>query len=103
MALTYKESADLMRNVIFVGRVKVACITYARYIMDEGASTPAHSTRIRWAQQTLISPDGSAGTVTPTVVMDAAVQAATIDTDGDSAIDDPGLQSATENAVNKML
>jgi hypothetical protein len=101
--LTYEESAELMKNMIFVGRVKVACLTYARYIMDEGANTPAHSTRIRWAQQTLNMPDATAGQVTPTVVMDSAVQAAAIDTDGDSTIDDAGLQSATENAVNKIL
>lgn len=101
--LTYEESATLMTNAIFQGRVKVACLTYARYITDEGANTPAHSTRIRWAQQTLMMPDAAAGQVSPTVVMDAAVQAAAIDADGDSTIDDPGLQSATENAVNKIL
>jgi hypothetical protein len=101
--LTYEESSTLMRNLTFQGRVKVACLTYARYIMDEGANTPAHSTRIRWAQQTLNMPDAAAGQVTPTVVMDSAVQAAAIDTDGDSTIDDAGLQSATENAVNKIL
>jgi hypothetical protein len=101
--LTYKESSTLMTNLIFQGRVKVACLTYARYIMDEGANTPAHSTRIRWAQQTLQMPDAAAGAVSPTVVMDSAVPAAAIDTDGDSTIDDPGLQSATENSVNKML
>jgi hypothetical protein len=101
--LTYEESSTLMKNPAFQGRVKVACLTYARYIMDEGANTPAHSTRIRWAQQTLNMPEAAAGQVTPTTVMDSAVQAAAIDTDGDSTIDDAGLQSATENSVNKML
>ena len=103
MALTYEQSAELMNNTIFRGRVKVACLTYARYITDEAANTPAHSTRIKWAQQTMTMPDASAAAVAPTVVMDAAVQAAEIDTGGDSTIDDAGLQSATENAINKML
>jgi hypothetical protein len=97
MALTYEQSSDLMGDETFRGRVKVACLHYATYIMDEPASTPAHSTRIKWAQQTLVMPDASAATVTPTVVMDDAVQQ-----DG-SAITDAALQSATENAINKML
>ena len=103
MALTYEQSAELMANTIFRGRVKVACLKFADYIWGEAASTPGHSTRIKWAQQTFQMPDASAAQVTPTVVMDAAVQAADIDTDGDSTIDDAGLQSATENAINKML
>jgi len=103
MALTYEQSSDLMNNPAFRGRVKVACLKYATYINDEPANTPAHSTRIKWAHQTMTMPDASAAQVTPTVVMDGAVQAADISTDGDSTIDDAGLQSATENAINKML
>jgi len=97
MALTYEQSADLMNDPVFRGRVKVACLKYATYINDEPANTPAHSTRIRWAQQTMSMPDASAGQVTPTVVMDGAVQA-----DG-AAITDAELQSAVENSINKML
>lgn len=97
MALTYEQSSELMNDMVFRGRVKVGCITYARYITDEPANTPAHSTRIRWAQQTMSMPDASAGQVTPTVVMDSAVQ------DVGAAITDEALQSAVENSVNKML
>lgn len=97
MALTYEQSATLMSDTTFRSRVKVACLTYARYITDEASTTPAHSTRVRWAQQTLMNPDGAVEQVTPTTVMDAAVQAA------GSAITDPGLQSAVENSVNKLL
>lgn len=97
MALTYEQSSDLMNDQVFRGRVKVACLTYANYISGEAASTPAHTTRLKWAQQTFSMPDTSAAAVTPTVVMDAAVQQ-----DG-SAITDAALQSATENAINKML
>lgn len=97
MALSYEQSAELMKDPVFQGRVKVACITYARYITDEASSTPAHSTRIRWAQQTLVVPDSAVAQVTPTVVMDGVVQGA------GAAVTDEALQGAVETAVNKLL
>lgn len=97
MALTYEQSAELMSDAIFIGRIKVACLKYADFISLEAASVPAHSSRIKWAQQTFAMPDTSAAAVTPATVMDPAVQ-----TDG-SAITDTALQSAVENSVNKML
>ena len=97
MALTYEQSAELMKDVIFIGRIKVACLTYANYIFGEAPTVPAHSSRIKWAQQTFAMPDTSAQQVTPATVMDAAVQE-----DG-SAIADAALQSAVENTINKML
>jgi len=97
MALTYEESSALMQDKVFQSRVKVACINFANYIYLEPASTPGHSSRMRWAGQTMVAPDSSTGTVTPTVVMDPAVQEA------GSTIDDAGLQSAVENSVNKLL
>ena len=97
MAMSYAESAALMADQAFRDRIKVACLTYANYIVGEAANVPAHNTRIKWAQQTLVAPDVAAGVVLPTVVMDAAVQ------DQGANIDDPGLQSATENAVNKLI
>lgn len=97
MALTYEESAALMKDVVFISRIQVACLKYATYIMDEPANTPAHSTRIKWAQNTTAAPAVAANYVAPTVVMDPAVQLQ------GAAINDAGLQSATENAINKML
>lgn len=97
MPLTYEQTAELMKDAVFVGRIKVACLKYADYIVGESADTPAHQTRTKWAQQTMQNPDFTAQQVTPTVVMDPAVQ------DQGAAIDDAGLQSATENAINKML
>jgi hypothetical protein len=98
MAMTYEESSALMKDAVFIGRVKVACLKYADYIILEAPTTPAHSTRIKWAQSTMSAPDSSASMVTPTVVMDPAVQAA-----GGAAIDDTALQSSVENTINKML
>jgi hypothetical protein len=97
MALTYEETADLMKDATFRGRVSVACVNFARYITDEASSTPAHSTRYKWAQQTLAVPEAAVNQVIPTVVTDTAVQA-----DG-AAITDANLQSAVETAVNKLL
>lgn len=95
--MTYEESATLMNDTAFRSRVKVGCLKYADYISLEAATVPAHSTRIRWAQQTMVNSDAAAATVTPTVVMDGAVQQ-----DG-AAITDAALQSAVENSINKML
>lgn len=97
MALTYEDSAALMNDPAFRGRVKVACLKFATYIMDEAPSVPAHSTRIKWAQQTTANPEVSATQIIPTVVMDGQVQA-----DG-AAITDPNLQTAVETSVNKLL
>jgi hypothetical protein len=98
MALTYQETAELMNDQVFRGRVGVACVNYARYISDEAASTPAHNTRYRWATQTMQTPDIAVNQIIPTVVTDSAVQEA-----GGAAITDAALQSAVETAVNKLL
>jgi hypothetical protein len=103
MALTYDQSADLMKDPDFFGRVKVGCLTYARYITDEPATTPAHSTRIKWAQQALLVPDSAASQVIPTCVMDTAVQDAGVDAEGHSLITDAALQGAVETSINKLL
>lgn len=97
MAMTYEESSALMRDQAFIGRVKVACLKYADYIVLEAPTTPGHSTRMKWAQNTMTAPDVSANLVTPTAVMDPGVQEA------GSEIEDGALQSAVENSINKML
>ena len=97
MALTYEESATLMRDIEFQNRIMVACLTFANYIIGEDPVIPAHNTRLRWAQSTFAAPQTSAMQVQPEVVMDPSVQA-----EG-AAVTDAQLQSATENAVNKIL
>lgn len=95
--MTYTESAALMIDPDFRGRIKVACLKYADSIMGEAETTPAHNTRVKWAQQTMAQPDFTASQVQPPTVMDAAVQAA------GAAIDDAALQGSVEAVVNKML
>jgi hypothetical protein len=97
MALTYEESADLMRDSIFISRIKVACLHFAAYISGEDPTTTAHNTRYRWAINTMNAPDTAAANITPTVVMDPNVQAQ------GAAILDVDLQTAVETAVNKII
>lgn len=97
MALSYAESAALMKDPAFVDRVKVAALKYADFILNEASNTPAHNTRVRWAQTTETAPDSIAQSLTPPVVMDSAVQA-----DGD-AITDTALQTTVETVVNKLM
>jgi hypothetical protein len=97
MALTYTESSNLMIDIEFRGRIKVACLTFADYISGEEPSVAAHNTRLKWAQSVFASPDAVAAGIQPTVVMDPSVQAA------GSAITDADLQAAVETTVNKIL
>lgn len=95
--LTYEESAALMNDMAFRGRVKVGCLKYADYIFNEANTTPAHNTRMRWATTTVQSPDVVAAGIQPPVVMDSAVQEA------GAEITDAALQSSIETVINKLL
>ena len=95
--MLYTESAQLMQDLDFRGRIKVACLKYGTFILGEPADTTAHSSRYKWATNTAQSPDAMAASIQPMVVMDDAVQ-----TSG-AQIDDPGLQTAVETVVNKMI
>lgn len=95
--MTYTESAALMSDVTFRGRVQVAVLKYADSIMIEASSVPAHNTRERWALNAMQNPGMVAAQVQPPTVMDPAVQQ-----DG-SAVTDAALQAAVEGVVNKLL
>jgi hypothetical protein len=97
MPITYDESAALMQDLAFRGRVKVSCLKFADYILNEAPTVPAHNARVRWANTTFQVPEQSAIQVQPPTVMDPAVQTA------GAAITDAALQTAVENVVNKML
>jgi hypothetical protein len=97
MPLSYDESSSLMTDMAFRGRVKVAVLRFAAYIADEGPGTPAHNTRLRWANTAFQNPDAIAMQAQPITVMDPSVQ------DQGAAIPDDQLQGAVENALQKML
>jgi hypothetical protein len=95
--LSYNQSAQLMMDNTFRGRVKTACLKYAESIMNEDPVVAAHNTRMKWAAQCFQSPDTAAQQVQPPTVMDPAVQTA------GSGIPDNALQAAVEGVINKMM
>ena len=97
MPIDYTASADLMNDMAFRGRVKIACLHYAAYINDESPSVPSHPSRYRWAQNTIASPDNSVSQIMSTLIMDAAV------VDQGAAITDTALQTSVETSVNKLI
>lgn len=97
MPLTYDESAALMTDPQFRGRVKVSALKYADSILGEATTVPAHNSRLKWAQTAFQAPDAVALQIQSPVVMDAAVQ------ESGAEIDDAALQGAVETTVNKML
>jgi hypothetical protein len=95
--MTYEESAALMMDSTFRGRVKVSCLKYADSITNEANNVPAHGTRMRWAVNTMQQPDLVASNLTPPVTMDGAVQAA------GAEITDDALQGSVEAVINKLM
>jgi hypothetical protein len=97
MALSYQETAALMTDATFNSRIAVACMTYAKYIAGETTPMQGRNTAVRWAQATVANASASASAIAPVVVMDPNVQAQ------GAAIDDPGLQTAVETAINNSF
>lgn len=95
--MTYLETAALMVDPEFASRVKVSCLTFAEYIINEPTNVPAHATRLKWAMNTFTSPDSAAAAILPVVVMDPNVQSQ------GAAISDADLQTAVEASLNKVM
>jgi hypothetical protein len=95
--MTYIESAALMNDFEFRGRIKVAALRFAQSIFIEATTVPAHNTRERWALECFNSPDSVAQKLHPATVMDPAVQ------DAGKDVEDAALQGAVEGVVNKLL
>jgi hypothetical protein len=95
--MTYEQSAALMNDMAFRGRVQVAVLKFADSIMIEAGSVPAHNTREKWALNAMQNPQMVAMQIQPPTVMDPAVQAA------GANVEDLALQGAVESVVNKLL
>lgn len=95
--LTYDQSAQLMQDSTFRGRVKVACLSYAQYISLEPTNVPAHNSRFKWAQRCVQAPDAIAAETVPPTVMNPNVQQA------GSAVTDPDLQAAVQTVVDAIM
>ena len=97
MALTFEESSQLMNNVAFRGRVKVACLGLARNWIAQPTPGQGMNARIRWAQACVQNPEMTAQNTTPTTVMQDAVQSQGAD------VDDSTLAFSVGQAVDSML
>lgn len=97
MALTYDQLAALMNDQAFRGKVKVSMLRYCDTILIEPDTTLGHTSRVRWAQQAMQQPEMWASQLTPSVVMDPAIQ------ESGSASTDIQVQGATEAVINKTV
>lgn len=95
--LSYTDSDALTNDTSFQGRIKIACLHFSQYIVNEDPSTPAHTTRERWARATYENPLMAAQRVTPGVVMEPHVQA------GGKNVTDDDLQTDVETVVNRLM
>jgi len=104
MAMTSDESAALMQQQAFRGRVQVACIKYSDSIHTTNSNAIGHVSLERWADSVYSQPVQVASQVQPFVVMDPAIQAAGVDpVTGNSLATDAEVQGATEATVNKTI
>ena len=92
-----EESANLMNDPVFRGRVKVSALSFATTILNEQPTVEGHAGRYRWAQMVGMQPDVEAARLQPMVVMDPAVQ------QSGSDIDDQALQGAVEAVAKKFI
>lgn len=97
MALTGAESAALMVDMDFRGRIKVCCVKYGDSIAIASVAYSTQASKVKWMQRTEQMPDTVAAEIQPRVVMDANVQEA------GKNVTDTVLQGAVESVVNKSL
>lgn len=103
MAMTQEESAALMRNTDFHGRIQVCCVKYADSIKAANSNAIGHVGLERWADSVFLQPPLIATQLQPPVVMDPGVQTAGVDATGKALVDDVALQGAVEATVNKGI
>jgi hypothetical protein len=94
--MTNEESDILTNDVVLRGRIKIALLKFITYVLAESKETPAHATRLRYAQKTALQPAQAAMDIQPMVVMDPTVQA-------NWPVTDEQLQSAVETVINTVV
>lgn len=95
MAMTYEESAALMQDPAFRGRVKAACVSYAGTLL--ATPPPNNPALFAWAAGTYDNPELATQRVVPPAVMNVNVQ-----TEGPD-ITDPALLATVEYVVGGLL
>ena len=92
--LTLAESAALMLDPQFRGRVKVAAMKYAdALLLQSGLSV----SRTQWAQRTMQQPDQTAQQLVSGVVINVNVQNAGAD------VSDPDLTATVQVVADRMM
>ena len=94
MSMTFEESAALINDSVFRGRVKVAALLYAQYLSLQPANSNA---KMRWLQQMIATPDQTATQLAPPTVMNPNVQQA------GAAVTDIDLQAAVQVVADMMM
>lgn len=93
--LTYEESAALMSDPVFRGRVKAAVVSYAGTLL--ATPPPNNPPLFMWARNTYNNPELATQLVVPPSVMNVNVQ-----TEGPD-ISDPALLATVEYVVGGLL
>lgn len=92
--MTFEESAQLINDQAFRGRVKVAALLYAQYLSQQPNLGNAKQT---WIRQTMQAPDQAAQLLSPNVVINPNVQQA------GAAVTDANLQAAVQYVADAMM
>lgn len=92
--MTYVESAALMKDQTFMGRVKVAALNYAQSLSLQPSLSNSQS---KWINQAMTQSDFMAQMLTPPVVMNPNVQ------QGGAAVSDADLQAAVQAVANQTM
>ena len=95
--MTSEESAALMEDPTFRGRIRVFILDYTTYILNEAPTVEGHPARYRWAQRAAANSMNEAQQIQPMVVMDGQVQQ-----DGKD-IADPQLKTSVQTVINKFI
>lgn len=96
MAMTQEESAALMNDPVFRGRVKVCALNYAQYLTLQ-AATASSNAKMKWMQATIAGPDQMAATLTPPVVLNPNVQIA------GAEVTDADLMAAVQAVADMIM
>jgi hypothetical protein len=77
----FAEQYDLAHDDAFLSRCQVCVVKVAIAISTEGADTPDHEARIRWAQRVVDNPPGWASRSAICVVTNPVITATSTDDD----------------------
>jgi hypothetical protein len=95
---TYAEIITLSRDAAFLGKLEVAVVKYAEYILNEAANVDYHTVRARWADSVVTS--GAGGVVSRIalpVALDSVIQ------DNLNTYTDAQLQAAAEVRIQRIM